>query len=102
MIALHQPINSLDTIVDVTVRARLQSVAPDLDLIAVCGQANLAANRGRRFLAPAVVRAQRTKDVVETHYSRVQTKVLGVVAADALHVKLLPAVAIFGIGGISV
>jgi hypothetical protein len=57
MIAIHQTIDTFDTIVDVTVRARLFAVAPNFDIVAVFSECDLAADRGRRFFAATVVGA---------------------------------------------
>src|SRR5687767_13889542 len=42
MIAAHQPVDTFDTVVDVTVGPRLFTVAPYFDLINVVGQGDLA------------------------------------------------------------
>ena len=98
----HEAVDSLDAIVDVAVRAGLQTVAPHLDLAAVGRQRDLTANRRRRLLATSVVGAERSEDVVEANDARLETEVFLVVAAVALHVELLPAVAILGVGRIRV
>src|SRR5262249_42229675 len=49
----REPKDTLETIVDVKERSGLLAVAPDLDLAAVLGLGDLAANSGRRLLAPA-------------------------------------------------
>src|SRR4051794_36984321 len=79
VVAAHQSMQPLDAVVDVAVRAGLPPVAPDLDLVSVAGQCDLAADRRRRLLATAVVRAQLAIDVVEADDSRLETEVLPVV-----------------------
>src|SRR6266436_436912 len=102
MIALHQPVNTFDTIVDVAIRSGLSTVSPDFNVVTIIGQRNLATNCRRRFFAAAVIRPQRTKDVMKPHHPRVQSKIFGVVTADAFHIELLPTIAVFRVGRICV
>ena len=51
MIALHQAVNSFDTVIDVAIRTRLSAVSPNFDIVAVIGQSNLSTNGRGRFLA---------------------------------------------------
>src|SRR6185369_8523372 len=83
------------------VRAGLLAVAPDFDVIAVVGQRDLAADGRRRFFTAAIVSPERAKNVVKADRPRVETKVFGVVAADALHVELLPTVTVFRVRRVS-
>src|SRR5258708_5645063 len=63
----HEAINALDAVVDITIRARLFSIAPYLDGVSILSQRQLAADGGGRLFASAVVRAERTEDIVEAH-----------------------------------
>src|SRR6185436_7512045 len=97
VVAAHQAINTFDAIVDVTVGTRLLAVAPDFDRVFFFRHSNFATDSRGRFLAAAIVSSKRTEDVVEPDDARLQAKVFAVVAADALHVKLLPTVAVLGV-----
>src|SRR5258708_492432 len=60
-VALGQPDRAVGAVVDIHERAGLLAVTPDLDLVRAreLGRAHLAAARGRRLLAGAVVSALR-------------------------------------------
>src|SRR5262245_738298 len=77
---LHQPVQAFDAVVYVAERSRLLAVAPDLDLVVTLqpGNGDLAAQCGRRFFAPAIPRAERSKDVVEANDADVEAVVLAV------------------------
>src|SRR5690606_29900380 len=74
--------------------AGLLTIAPDLDLVAVLGQGDLAAERRRGLLLAPLVGAERTVDVVEPHHAGLHAVVLGVVLAELFGEELLPAVAL--------
>ena len=78
-----QPDRAVDAVVDVHERARLLAVAPDLDLVLArqLGGDHLAADRGRRLLAAAVVGAVRPVDVVVARDPGRDAVVLAEVAA---------------------
>src|SRR5579884_1187505 len=84
VIGLHQAEQSLEAIVDVHERARLQAVAPDLDLIAGLRAGQLAAYRGRRLFASAAPRPERTVDVMKAHHARFDAEILAKVLAHLL------------------
>ncbi len=83
---------------------RLLAVAPDLDLAEPreLRRDHLAADRGRRLLAPAVVRSVRPVDVVVARDAGDEAEVLGEVVAHALAEQLLPPVAVLGLGRVRV
>src|SRR5258708_33655275 len=60
----HDPVDTLDAVGNVAVRAGLASVAPHLDRVAVGSQSDLTANGGGRVLAASVVCAQWSVDVL--------------------------------------
>ena len=99
-----QPDRAVGAVVDVHERAGLLAVAPDLDLVLAreLGGDDLAADRGRRLLAAAVVGAFRAVDVVVARDAGGDAVVLAVVARHALAEQLLPAVAVLRQGGIGV
>src|SRR5437016_6589707 len=98
----HQANDALYTVFDVTVGACLVAVAPDLDLAAAGYKRNFATNSRRRFLAPALVRAQRAVDVVEPHDAGVEAMVLGIVPALPFAEQLFPPVSVLRIGRVRV
>ena len=102
VVRAHQPIDAADAVVDITVRTRLLAVAPHLDGVLLAGARDLAANRSRRFLTAAVVRAKRPVDVVKAHDPRLDAEVLGIMTARALHVQFFPPVAVLGVGRVRV
>ena len=57
-VGLHDAKDALDAIVNVHERPGLLTVAPNLDLVAVLAFGDLAADRGRRLLATAIVGAE--------------------------------------------
>src|SRR5581483_2896780 len=85
-------------------RAGLLAVAPDLDLVLAreLGGDDLAADRGRRLLAPAVVGALGSVDVVIPRHAGGDAVVLAVVAGHPFAEKLLPAIAVLRHGGVGV
>src|SRR5580704_1713364 len=66
------------------------------------GLNHFAANRGGSLFAAAVPRAPGSVDIVETCDAGVDTKILAEMAAHAFGEKLFPAVAVFGLRGVSV
>src|SRR5207247_2194630 len=93
----HKPVNAFDAIIDVAVRPRLIAVAPHLDLVPVIRERDLATDRRRRLLAATVVRSQRTEDVVEANYPRLEPVVLEIMPALTLRIELLPPIAVLGV-----
>src|SRR5713101_5057401 len=102
MIGIHDSIDALDAIVDIAIRSGLPPIAPHLDGFAVVRQRDFAADRGRRLLTATVISAKRSEDVVESDYSRFQAEILHVMAADALHIELLPSISVFRVGWVGV
>src|SRR6202040_790643 len=85
---------TFDAVVDVAERPGLLTVSPHLDRPAVLGERNLAAHRGRRLLASAVVGAVGAVDVVEANDTSLHAVLGGVVLAELLAEHLLPAVGV--------
>src|SRR5215468_4042821 len=102
MVTPHQPVDSFHAAVYVAVGSRLLPVTPDLYRIAVIGQRYFPANRCRRFLSASVIGAERPKDIMEPDYPGIEAEVFPVMAADALHVQLLPSITVFCIGRIGI
>src|SRR5678815_1196552 len=96
IIGAHQPEDALDAIVDITKRARLLTVTPDLDLVVArqLRDGDLAAQGRRCLLATTVPRAQRPEDVVEAHGSRFDAVVVAVVSAEPFGDEFLPPICI--------
>ena len=97
-VARGQKLGSVHAVVDVHEAPRLLAVAPDLDGVraAQLGLGDLAADRGGRLLAAAVVGAVGPVDVVIAGHASRQLEVLAEVAAHALAEELLPAVPVLG------
>ena len=91
-----QPDRAVGAVVDIHERAGLLAVAPDLDLVLArqLGGDHLAADRGRRLLAAAVIGAFGAVDIVVARHPGGDAVVLAVVAGHALAEQLLPAVAV--------
>ena len=97
-------LDAAGAVVDVHEAAGLLAVAPDLDLVVagVLGLDDLAADGGGGLFAAAGPGAEGAVDVVEAGDAALEAVVLFEVAAHALGEELLPAVAVFGQGGIGV
>src|SRR5262249_6000947 len=95
-VARRQLERARGAVVDVHEGAGLLAVAPDLDLVLArqLGGDHLAADRGRRLLAAAVIGAVRAVDVVVARHPRGHAEVLAEVPRHALAEQLLPAVAV--------
>ena len=87
---------AVGAVVDIHERAGLLAVAPDLDLVLArhLGGDHLAADRGRRLLAAAVVGALGAVDVVVAGDPGGDAVVFTIVAGHPLAEQLLPAVAV--------
>src|SRR5580658_1401804 len=63
---------------------------------------DLAANRRGSFFAPTVPGAPGSVDIVKARDTSVEAKILAEMAAHAFGEKFFPAVAVFGLRGVSV
>src|SRR5215469_16876876 len=99
---LHQAADALDAIVDVAIGARLGAIAPDFYLASICRQCHFATNSRRGFFASAVVRTERTENIMETRDARFQAVVLVVVTTLTLAEEFFPAIAVFRVSRIRI
>src|SRR5262249_77856 len=104
IVRLHQLVETSHAVIDITKRARLISVAPNLYLgIATeLGYGHLPTEGSWRFLAPSLPRPQRTKDVMKTYNPGLNLIFLAVVQAQPLCDKFLPAIGVLRLRRISV
>ena len=77
----EKAMDAFETIVDVTERAGLLSVTPNLDLPAIFHKGDFSGKRGRSLLAATLVRAVWSVDVVEADGARLETIFTRVVLA---------------------
>ena len=94
----HDANQAFNAIVNIHERARLLTVAPNLDRAIVSSKGDLAANRCRSLLSAPLVSSEGTIYVMESHYSSLKLIVLPVIATEFFGVKLFPSVAGFRIG----
>src|SRR6266851_3081745 len=88
----HDAHQAFYAIIHVHERARLLTVAPDLNVIAVFRERHFPANGRRSFLFAPVVGSQASIDIVETHDARFELIVMPVITAHLLCVEFFPAV----------
>src|SRR5712692_4030897 len=94
VVRLHQFVEAGHAVIDVTKRAGLLSVTPDLHyrVASQLGHSHLATQSRWRFLSPSLPGSQGAKDVMKAHDAGIDPIVFTVVQTEPLGDQLLPAI----------
>jgi len=96
---VHEPVDAVDHVVDIRVRADGRPVAPRLDRAPIGRLSHLAAHRSRRLLAAPGPGALRAVAVLEAGNPHLHAMVPSVRLQHALRIELLPPILVVRVCG---